>query len=395
MSASASVTGEQLVERARALAPVLRERAQETEALRRLPDATIADAAEAGFFQAFVPRRHGGHEIDFRYVPQITRELAQGCLSSAWVISFLTQHNWQLSLFPEAVQQTVWAERPYAFAPAHLIPGGTATPVEGGYRVSGRWAWASGVMHSNWFLAMALVPGDGPAPDARYFLVPIDELEVLDNWHVAGLAGTGSNTVVIEDAFVPEERQVTIASMMTGTAPGNAVNDGYLWRVPMVLVLDYNSIVAASVGVAEGAHALLVEIMRGKQIAYGGGAAFGSSAVQMRVGRTRLAVDAVRRVLDANLALIEGRTREDEPLSEFERLELVAQGTWIIHQARRIVDDICEGAGSSANFLSHPLQRMRRDLNVLATHGIANEDRSVEIYGKVLLGHEIPPEAIR
>ena len=158
MATASEVTGEMLVESARGLVPALRARAREAEELRSLPDATIQDAAEAGLFQAFVPKRYGGYEVDFRYGPHITRELAHGCLSSAWVISFFIQHNWQLGLFPEAVQQRLWADKPYVLAPAHIIPSGTATPVEGGYRVNGKWPWASGVMHGNWFWAAAVVP---------------------------------------------------------------------------------------------------------------------------------------------------------------------------------------------------------------------------------------------
>lgn len=396
MAAPNEVTGPILVERARALVPTLRERARAAEELRRLPDTTIQDAADAGFFQAYVPKRHGGYEIDFRYGPQITRELARGCLSSAWVISFLTQHNWQLSLFPDSAQQRAWAERPYMLAPTHIIPGGTATPVDGGYRVSGRWPWSSGVMHSDWFVATAIVPGEREAnPDERYLLMPIDQTTVLDVWEVAGLAGTGSNTVIVEDVFVAENMQVSISTMLNGTAPGLAVNDNALWRIPMVLLLDFNSLIAASVGAAEGVLEIFIEEMKKKQISYGGGAAVNSGAIQMRVGRAQLKVTSIRNLLDGTLAEIDDRTRSGEFLSEYERLEMVARGTHIIHNARWIVDEICEGAGSSINFLSHPLQRMRRDLNVLASHGIANLDRSIEVYGKVLLGHDIPPEAIR
>ena len=395
MAAQDQVTGPVLVERARALVPALRARAHEAEKLRQLPDATIQDAIDAGIFQAYVPKRYGGHEIDFRYGPQITRELARGCLSSAWVISFLTQHNWQLALFPDSAQQRVWADRPYMFAPTHILPGGTATPADGGYRVSGKWPWSSGIMHSSWFVATAIVPGDTAVPDGRYLLMPIEQVTVLDVWDVAGLAATGSNTVVVEDVFVAEDMQVEIATIISGTAPGFELNDNPVFRVPMVLLLDFNSLIAASVGAAEGALEIFIQEMQKKQISYGGGAAVVSSAIQMRIGRAQLKVSSIRNLLDVTLAEIDDRTCAGEPLSEFERLEMVARGTHIIHNARWIVDEICEGAGSSINFLSHPLQRMRRDLNVLASHGLANLDRSVEHYGKVLLGHDIPPEAIR
>lgn len=395
MAAPNEVTGPVLIERARALVPALRERARAAEELRQLPDATIQDAAEAGFFQAYVPKRYGGHEIDFRYGPQITRELARGCLSSAWVISFLNQHNWQLALFPDSAQQRVWADRPYMLAPTNIVPGGTATPVDGGYRVSGKWPWSSGVMHANWFVATTVVPGEGTVQDERYLLMPIEQTTVLDVWEVSGLAATGSNTVIVEDVFVAEEMQVSVAAMLDGTAPGFAVNDNAVWLVPMVLLLDFNSLIAASVGAAEGALEIFIEEMQKKQISYGGGAAVDSSAIQMRIGRAQLKITSIRNLLDVTLAEIDDRTRAGDPLSEFERLEMVACGTHIIHNARWIVDEICEGAGSSINFLSHPLQRVRRDLNVLASHGLVNFDRGIEAYGKVLLGRDIPSEAIR
>lgn len=389
------IDGQVLLERAQALVPALRERARETEALRHIPQATMQDVEAAGLFRAFVPQRFGGYGIDFRYGPQITRTLARGCLSTAWVVSFLTQHNWQLALFPEPVQQQLWADRPWMFAPAHVIPGGKATPTDGGYRLSGKWAWSSGVMHSDWFFAAAVVPGDGPAPDVRYLVVPMSAVAIEDNWEVAGLAGTGSNTIVADDVFVPDPMWVTFADLLGGTAPGLETNDGYLWRVPMVLVLGFNSIIAAAVGTAEAAHEVFVADTQSKQIAYGGGAARTSSATRMRIGQAQLEITTVRTLLDTCVGRIDERTRSGPPLTEFERLELLAQGAHIIHMSRRIVDTICEGAGSSFNFLSHPLQRMRRDLNVLATHGIVNADRHAEIYGRVLLGDEIPPEAVR
>ena len=389
------VTGPELVARARAMVPALRERAREAEEIRQLPQATIQDAADAGFFQVYVPKRYGGHEIDFRYGPQITRELARGCLSTAWVISFLNQHNWQLALFPDSAQQRVWAERPYMLAPTNIVPGGTATPVDGGYRVSGNWPWSSGVMHSNWFVATTVVPADGAVQDERYLLMPIEQTTIVDVWEVSGLAATGSNTVIVEDVFVTEEMQVSVAAMLDGTAPGFAVNANPLWRVPMVLLLDFNSLIAVSVGAAEGALEIFIEETKTKQISYGGGAAIDSSAMQMRVGRAQLQVTSVRNLFDATLAKIDDRTRAGEPLSEFERVEMVALGTHIIHNARWIVDEICAAAGSSINFLTHPLQRMRRDINVLASHGLVNFDRGIEAYGKVLLGRDIPTETVR
>ena len=395
MAASNEVTGKILVERARAMAPVLRERAREAEEARRIPDVTLQDAIDAGLLQALVPKRYGGYEIDFHYSSQITRELAHGCISSAWIISFFNQHNWQLGLFPQAIQERLWGPKPYVLAPAHIIPSGTAQAVDGGYRVNGKWGWGSGINHADWFWAAAVVRGEGPAADARYFAIPVEQTSTEGDWDVAGLGGTGSVTVVVDDIFVADDMQISIAEMLNGSAPGIASHDGILWRIPMVQVLMYNSLVAMAVGAAEAAHEIFIEGMKKKQIKYGGGAAIENSAVHMRAGKTKFDLAMIRNLFDANLAKIWERAGSDDPMSEFEKLEIQGQGSYIVHASRWLVDEICESAGSSVNFLSHPLQRIRRDINVLATHGIANLDRTTEVYGKVLLGHDIPPDALR
>ena len=396
MSESEQVHGKVLLERARTMVPALRERAREAEKLQRLPDTTIGDAVDAGLFRAFVPKRHGGLQVDFRYGPLITRELAHGCLSSAWIISFYIQHNWQAGLFPEALQSLLWKDRPYILAPAHIIPSGSATPVKGGYRVNGKWPWGSGIQHAEWFFAAAVVPGDGPLLDTRYFVIPAEQTALEGSWDVSGLAGTGSNTIVVDDVFVAEEMHgARFAQMLDGSAPGVATQEPYLWQIPMVPLLMYNSLGAMAVGAAETAYQIFINLMDGKSIKYGGGKAKENSAVHMRAGRARMNLTAISNLFEANIEKIEERTRSGNFLNEFERLEIMAESSHIVHAARRLIDDLCEGAGSSFNFLSNPLQRIRRDMNVLATHGITNLDRSTENYGKVLLGHDIPLDSIR
>ncbi len=395
MTTAKEVTGEILIERARAMIPVLRERGEKAEELGHLPDATMQDAIDAGFFRSFVPKRHGGYEIDFRYPPQMTRAIARGCPASAWILSFFVHHNWQLALYPEEVQKVLWADKPYALATGQIVPNGKATVTDEGYRLTGRWPWASGVLHANWAMLNGVVPGDGPAPDMRYFLVPIEDTSVELDWKVAGLRATGSNTLTVEDVFVPEERQIPFPSMLDRTAPGFATHDSYLWRIPMIMVMYYNSLTAVALGAAEGVHELFVEDMRHKNITFGGGPALDSAGVQMRIGRTKLQINTLASLFDRIIVSVEERAQADDELTDSERLDLTMDSTHIIHTARRIVDEIAEAAGATANYLSHPIQRFRRDLNALASHAAYNFDRNTEVYGKALFGLEIPPEQIR
>jgi 3-hydroxy-9,10-secoandrosta-1,3,5(10)-triene-9,17-dione monooxygenase len=395
MTNANEVTGEILLERAAAMIPSLRARGEETEELGHLPHATLREVEASGLFSAFVPKRYGGHEIDFHYPPQVTRLLARGCPASAWVISFFTHHNWQLGLYPEAVQKMLWADKPFAFAPGQIVPNGKATVTDGGYRLSGRWPWASGVMHANWAMLNGIVPGDGPAPDMRYFLVPKSDFSVDVDWRVAGLKGTGSNTLVVDDIFVPEERQIPFPSMTDGSAPGFATQDSYLWRIPMIVVMYYNSLTPLALGAAEGVLEMFIEDMRKKHLVFGGGPALDNAGVQMRIGRNKMRLDALSSLFETIIMNAEQRAKADQPFSDTERLEMTMHSTHIIHSARRIIDDLGEAAGASANYLSHPIQRFRRDLNALATHAAFNFDHNTAVLGRVALGLGIPPEQIR
>jgi 3-hydroxy-9,10-secoandrosta-1,3,5(10)-triene-9,17-dione monooxygenase len=144
----------------------LAERAQDAEGLRQLPAATMDDLNASGFTELLVPARYGGRQADFPAILDPVRRMANGCASSAWTIGFYALHNWILALFDERAQDEASATRPF-LAPAPLAPTGRAVPTDKGVRLTGRWSWATGVMHGNWIMVGALCgPDDGiyPAP---------------------------------------------------------------------------------------------------------------------------------------------------------------------------------------------------------------------------------------
>lgn len=210
----------------------LAERAREAEELRRLPDATMTDLAASGFTELLTPARFGGQQADFPALLDPVRRMAHGCASSAWTIGFLALHNWMLALFGEQAQAEAYATRPF-LAPAPLAPNGRGLPTEGGVRLSGRWSWATGVMHANWIMVGALCgPDDAIYPALA--LLPASDIEVVDVWHTDGMRATGSNDVVVTDAFVPEHRLVSVIDVYTGTAPGAKVHDAATDRKSVV-----------------------------------------------------------------------------------------------------------------------------------------------------------------
>ena len=213
----------------------LAERAQEAEQLRRLPGATVDDFIASGLPELLVPARYGGLQAPWSAILDPVRRMAHGCASSAWTLGFYTLHNWMMALFGEEAQEEAFATRPF-LAPAPLAPTGRGVPVDGGIRLSGRWSWATGVMHGNWIIVGALC-----GPDDRIYpalaLLPISEAAVEDVWHTDGMCATGSNDVVVADAFVPAHRLVRVTDIYKGTAPGAALHDADTYRWPMVPAL--------------------------------------------------------------------------------------------------------------------------------------------------------------
>ncbi|MEZ5225723.1 MAG: acyl-CoA dehydrogenase family protein [Acidimicrobiales bacterium] len=130
--------------------------ADEAERLRRLPPSLIDEVTEADLWRLVMPTGLGGHGLGITELAHGTRRLAQGCPASAWTISFLVMHSWLLTKFGEAARAEFFAEQPWALAPAPLAPTGTLTAVDGGYRVSGRWEWATGVHHGEWVMVHAV-----------------------------------------------------------------------------------------------------------------------------------------------------------------------------------------------------------------------------------------------
>jgi 3-hydroxy-9,10-secoandrosta-1,3,5(10)-triene-9,17-dione monooxygenase len=226
-------TASVVLERARALVPVLAARSAETEATRRVPDETIADFHRAGLFRVMQPARFGGLELDFGVFASITRELAKGCGSSAWVYAVVEELFWVLATFPEEAQQEIWGEDPNALACASVVPTGSAVKDGDGYRLNGDWHFLSGSDHATWvFLTAPCDDGKG-GRELRNFFVRRAELQVIDDWHVMGLAGTGSKSVKADGVFAPAHRSVRYDDILNGTAPGVRVHPGYrLCRAP-------------------------------------------------------------------------------------------------------------------------------------------------------------------
>ena len=381
----AAITPATLVGRIRALLPLVSERAASAEAARKPDDEVIERIHATGVFHHFVPRRYGGLEFGVMDFVDEMLPLGAACASTSWVTTFCMEHNLLVSLFPEAVQEEIFGKQPYVIAPACAMPPGSAVPVTGGYRVTGRWRYATGVMHADWAMGMA-VDTTNPS-DARWFLFPMADATVYDVWYMDGMAGTGSNDVAVEDVFVPADRALSFQQMGAGTTPGALLHDNPMYRVaitPFLAIASAIPIIGAAKGVVERFREDLPS-----RVSFGI-AQMDRPAVLMALGQAatdvELAEVSLRQSVRDLMRLAESDDRGDVGERARIRANVVNAVTLSRDCARRVVDAL----GTTVHRSDHPIQRAVRDINVATGHVIHDRTAAMELRGRVMLG--LPPQ---
>ena len=369
----------------------LADRAREAETRRRLPQATIDDYRASGLARLLLPKRYGGAQGEFPEILDVVRQLAHGCASSAWTLGFYTLHNWMLSLFGEQAQDEVFANGP-VLCPAPLAPTGRGAPVDGGLRLTGRWSWATGVMDADWILVGAICgPDDAPYP--ALVLLPANDIRVEDVWHTAGMCATGSNDVVVDDVWVPAHRLVTVADIYSGTTPGAALHDAAVYRWPMVPALALTAAMPA-LGSAELVADLFARRLSERVLAYSGVAQKDQPSAQVRLGGARVRLRALRGLVDAAADDIQARVSTGQHVGRSVRAGVRAAAAHVVHESRSVIADLLEASGASAQFLDHPLQRAKRDVDVISGHVVFDYDVSRELAGGLEIGAKVSPFAM-
>lgn len=369
----------------------LAERAVEAEELRRLPAATIDDYRASGLGGLLLPARYGGHQVEFPEILDPIRRMAHGCASSAWTLGFYILHNWMLALFGEQAQDEVFAHGP-VLCPAPLAPTGRAAPDGDGFRLTGRWSWATGVMDADWVLVGAIC-GPDQAPYPALVLLPAAEIRIEDVWHTAGMRATGSNDVVVDDVWVPAHRLVNVVDIYAGTTPGAALHDAATYRWPMVPAL---ALVAAmpALGSAERAADLFAQRLGNRVLAYSGAAQKDQPAAQIRLGAARVRLRALRGLLDDTVGRIQDAVGRGERLARPARADARAAAAHIVHESRAVIADLTEASGASAHFVNNPLQRIKRDVDIICGHVVFDYDVARELAGALEVGVKVSPIAM-
>ncbi|GAA3226390.1 acyl-CoA dehydrogenase family protein [Actinocorallia longicatena] len=375
-----------------AIAVNARERAGRTERDRRVPAETVAELRDAGFFGLLRPRAHGGREADFGELVRHVLTLSAACPSTGWVCGLFAAHQWLLAGFGRQAQDEVWKDDPDALICGSYAPTGIArSDDDGGYRISGGWSFSSGSDHATWAVCASFLPTEqGVRGAPAFFLVPASDFTVRDDWHVAGLAGTGSKTLELEDVHVPAHRTLLLSDITAGTTPGAALypaNPGY--GVPMLCHIP-SCLAAVAVGAAAGAledFQLMAGTRRTRGALAGAGSRIaGFATVQLRVAEAAASVDAARDLLLRDLGLRLATVRGGTAVSVEERLLSRRGQAFAVALAVRAVEAVNGATGGQGLSLDNPIQRAWRDTSAVSRHISLNWDAVGTMIGQSALG---------
>lgn len=382
------LTGEELLARARKIAPMLRERAADCAASRRISAETMEALHDADLFAALKPKRFGGHEIELIDFVRIVEELSRQCGSTGWVYSVLTSHAVWVASFAEEAQREVWDGEDRALACSAFMPTAVAVPEKGGYRVSGKWPFASGCDFAKWALLGALEDPKGPTPTFWATLIPMSELAIVDDWQVLGLAGTGSKTLTGEGIFVPAHRVVRLKDASNGNTPGGALHDGPLFKCPRYSCSPY-TLLAPLLGIAQGAvddfcAVTGAKVSMGKRVAEFEG-------MQLKVAESDAEVDAARLMMHRNCRENIATMRRDGALTLLQRARNRRDQAFATRLCRSAVDRLHAASGAHGLYESSRVQRAFRDAHAAAAHFAFNWEMAAKPYGQLRLGVDIDP----
>lgn len=370
-----------LVATAETLAPLFRESAREAEIARR-PLEHVANAVkDSGIYAMMVPKAYGGHEADLDVFFEAVLTMARADASMAWLTGFLIEHNLWLLNYSDEVCQAVFGDANYVLAPATLnIGAGTAKAENGGYRLSGQWQWGTGILHSTWVLAGGLAIID-ETPTPTFFLMPIEDVEPIDTWHMNGMCATGSWDFKVDDVFIPAERAIPFQSILDNTTGIAERFDGPLYSTPLMPVLGFAAGLPI-LGTAQSALADYADQMRTKLKNNVLRSGRPQTDVSQLLGEVSLKLKTAELLLREVLRDVMEKRSKATP---DERAHWLSLQTHAVHICKEAALQIADASGASGGHLDNPVQRAVRDISIASNHVVFNKDGHYGAIGKSLL----------
>jgi 3-hydroxy-9,10-secoandrosta-1,3,5(10)-triene-9,17-dione monooxygenase len=390
-AASPGVSREEVLQRCEALLPVLRERAEQCEKERRLPEETVKDFHDNGIFRILQPARVGGLELDYGMLVDVGAVLSRACGSSGWNATNLACHHWMLAMWPKEAQDEVWGKNNETFddliCASVIFPAGKAKRVDGGYLLNGRWPFCSGIDPCAWNMLAGMVEPDGDQDEAepRLFLVRTADHEIIDTWFTSGLSGTGSKDAACADLFVPEHMTVPADGVKGGPTPGSAVNPGALYQVPVIAPFAY-VLSGTPLGIAKGVLETYVDGMKSRVAQYTGLKVVDLPNIQIKVAEAAAAIDAAELMMHADCVesmevAAAGKAPDLETKARFRR-----NGAYSVNLCVEAVNKLFQSSGGGGIYDRNPIARAFRDIHAARAHIAFNMDVAGTTYGRIVFG---------
>ena len=382
---------EELVKSASDLIPKLKDRAEEAEDLRRMPDENITALKKAGIHKIFTPKRYGGYEMDWGTQVDVARELGKGCASTSWMASVVMSHTWNLGRFPVDAQEEFWPSCPDAIIATAFAGGGEITETEGGFILNGLWKFASGIDHSD----CAIVAGQfknansksGTGLDYRMALIMPDQYEIIDTWHAEGLKGTGSKDIKVVDQFVPSHRTVKSLEIGGKNPPGSELHESYIYKIEMGMY--FNTLLTGPI--LGATHGVLLEYLNQTNSRFG--AMFGEKVseqgtVQQKIGESYEELRTADLIIDSLCHFLHQEGTTGRSIIGNNRLKIRRESAMAAQLCLKSGTRLSGMMGVSAQTGRNSVQRHFRDLRTMSTHGAIHWENATTPTGRYLLDIE-------
>jgi 3-hydroxy-9,10-secoandrosta-1,3,5(10)-triene-9,17-dione monooxygenase len=371
---------QEVIARARALAPTFAARAEAAEQARQIPRESVEEMLDAGVARILMPPRFGGYGLDFETWYDMTLEISKADASHGWCASLIAHHAHLVAQYPEECQQTIWADGPDVSIAASFAPRAQIKRADGGYRISGQTSsFASGLNHSSWVMVGGMTIGE-TAPEWLLLMIPPGKYKVLDTWFTAGMCGTGSNTIVTKDVFVPASHALSLIDMRDGKGAGGNIHKAPIYRTPLFFYAPL-TFAAPMVGAALGAYEHFREWTKPRK-AVDGSSVAEKTNVQVRMARAAADLDAAELLLR--------RASRQPPILDAMTPQLLARSVRdfarISELAIEAIDTLIALSGTAGYATSSPIQRAWRDIHFASTHISLNPEMNYAHFGRMELG---------
>lgn len=374
-----------LRENIRELLPKIAANAETAEREAMVPKENVALLREVGFFKALQPREYNGKELEFHEYAECLVDIAEACASTAWACGLLANHSHGIALFDKKLQQEIWGENPDVLVSSSVAPLGKWEKVDGGIELSGRFGWSSGCDHADWAVLGYLGKNDMGQPGPCFAVVPRSDYEILEDWDTSALRGTGSKTLVVEKAFVPDYRCESLFALNYGLSRGYGSNKGYIYCTPFSPIFSLG-FAAVALGIGRRFIQLFTEKTKSRVRAYTGAKVVDTAAAQMRLAESVNQITAAQSLLRNDWKGINDRAATRELPSMDEVLDWRCHQSYAIKMTIEAVDRLFAASGGGAWFNSNEMQRLFRDVHITGAHAQTDFDIAAQTYGRHLLG---------